>query len=327
MSSTRFVPAWACWSAYATALFAIYLTFRLNPLGDDEHLGNGLLAHTLATCVIWLWSFSFSNTSIYDPAWCWFPIALGIGWIAGSKDSGGISTRGTVALCLLFAWCLRYSWQFPWAGWTTGIDREDWRYVEIAKKTGSGTPLYWLASLFSLHLTPTWLVFAALSPVERVWSDGVDGTLPLFHNKWDALGIGICISAILIQHSADNTLFRFRAKAYGTTTNLDHLSSSKTICREGLWKWSLHPNYFGESFFWLGLGCLACGGEGGWSAPSVSGSWKDIFRAWSGSVIMFCFFRVSCYMTDQRMLANRGDAYRKVMEEVSPLIPFFTWLP
>ena len=328
MASTRFVPPWACYGAYGTALLTSYLTFRAAPCGADAPLWNGLAAHTLATCVLWVWSYCFSNTSIYDPAWCWFPIALGLGWIAHAPSQAS-SPRGQLALLLVVLWCLRYSWQFPWTGWTTGIHKEDWRYVQIAEKTGSNTALYWLASLVSLHLTPTWLVFAAISPMERVWSAGAaEGRVPkLFSNSWDAAGLCVCAAAMLIQHSADSTLFRFRSKAYGTTKNLDYKSSSKKICREGLWNWSRHPNYFGECFFWLGMACLACGGEGGWRAASVSGAWTDLLRAWGGAALMFGFFRVSAHLTDQRMLANRGDKYVEVMREVSPLVPWFTWLP
>ena len=335
MASTRFVPPWACYAAYGTALATIYFTFRAAPYGPLMPLMNGLAAHTLATCVLWVWSYCWSNTSIYDPAWCWFPIALGLGWIAhvSSQQQGpnamfSASPRGQLALGLIVLWCLRYSWQFPWTGWTTGIHKEDWRYVKIADKTGSNTRLYWLASLISLHLTPTWLVFAALSPMERVWSAGrAEGVPELFSNSADAVGLFVSVTAILIQHSSDMTLYHFRRKAYGTTKNLDYKSSSKKICREGLWKWSRHPNYFGECLFWLGLACLASGGEGGFRATSVSGTWTDLFRAWGGAALMFGFFRVSAHLTDQRMLENRGQKYLKVMSEVSPLVPWFTWLP
>ena len=53
----------------------------------------------------------------------------------------------------------------------------------------------------------------------------------------------------------------------------------------------------------------------------------DHVRDWIGAVIILGFFRVSAHLTDQRMLKNRGDKYQHVMDTVSPLIPFPTWLP
>jgi steroid 5-alpha reductase family enzyme len=303
MDSTKYVPASICWLAYCVALVSVFLTFHF-PVYSDA-LWNGLFAHSISTVVIWMFSYSWSNTSIYDPFWTYMPIFIAIGWMSGAPN--GPSLRGYIALILLIVWCARYAIQFPWSGWTRGISHEDWRYVEIAKKTGSNTVFYWLASLVSLHLTPTLLVFWALSPVERVFSRGAVNSLEL--GQLDYFGIAVCISAMLIQHSADSTLFRFRARVYGTSKDLDYKSTNKKICQEGLWKYSRHPNYFGECLFWLGLSIIAYAGE------------IDIspFRAWSGSIVMFIFFRVSAHLTDQRMLINRGKKYQHVMDSVSPL--------
>ena len=231
MASTKYVPAWACWGAYITAVAAMAIVSLHSPLFPASTFWNGFAAHSLATCMLWVWSVAYSNTSIYDPAWCYFPIAMGVCWMAGAAGVGaGVgagagagpppsmppSTRGIVALALLCLWCARYAViDWPWEGWTKGLRAEDWRYVSIAKRTGSGTALYWAVSLVSLHLTPTWLVFASMSPLERVWTGAAAAAAsPL--GVWDAAGIVICVSGVMIQRSADGTLFEFRAKAYGT---------------------------------------------------------------------------------------------------------------
>ena len=54
-------------------------------------------------------------------------------------------------------------------------------------------------------------------------------------------------------------------------------------------------------------------------AAAAHASW-----CWGGAAVMFGFFRVSSYLTDQRMLQRRGEAYRTVMQEVSALVP---WCP
>ena len=167
MTSTKFVPAKICWLAYICACTSVYVTFHY-PLVADQ-FWNGFAAHMVSTVVIWIFSCTYSNTSIYDPFWCYMPLAISIGWMATNAASS-VSTRSCVAFVLLLVWCVRYARQFPWTGWFTGLHHEDWRYVQIAKQTGSGTVLYWFASLISLHLTPTCLVFAGLSPMEREFS-------------------------------------------------------------------------------------------------------------------------------------------------------------
>ena len=60
---------------------------------------------------------------------------------------------------------------------------------------------------------------------------------------------------------------------------------------------------------------------------SEEGGGNSLLRDFGGAAIMLIFFRISAYLTDKRMLRNRGKSYRAVMDEVSPLVPFPTWLP
>ena len=153
----------------------------------------------------------YSNTSIYDPAWCYFPIGMCIGWM--SYAGFNVNFRGMAALILIVLWCVRYAVQFPWSGWFTGIEHEDWRYIEMAKRTGSNTVLYWIASLVSLHMTPTLLVFAGLTPLVDVLVSVADETNKV-STAFDVIGISISLSAMTIQRIADNQLYRFRKKQY-----------------------------------------------------------------------------------------------------------------
>jgi len=105
------------------------------------------------------------------------PIWVALGWM-GCFSSGSDSMfenppseRGEIAFGLLIVWCIRYNISWPWDGWTQGIDTEDWRYVEMSKKTGQGNAAYWIGvSLIGSHIVPTLLVFFALAPMQSVWS-------------------------------------------------------------------------------------------------------------------------------------------------------------
>ena len=309
LASTKPVSALVCWATYAAAFAAVAAAFAW-PLSPSPYW-NGLAAMLGATLVIYGFSYASSNTSLYDPAWCLLPLATVVGWMATSPGLAACaSLRAWYALAALVTWYLRYNYWFPWDGWTRGIETEDWRYGELVKTTGAGTPLYWLLSLTSLHVTPTLLVFFALAPAERVWR-GDAAQPPL--GAADAAAIAVLFGSIALQAVSDEQLRRFRRAAYGPKANLNTASSSKRICRVGLWKYSRHPNYFGEALFWCGVGLAGVAAHA--DAP------RPWYVAASGGVLMLGFFRVSAYLTDRRMLVTRGPEYAAVMAEVSGLVP------
>jgi len=319
MASTRPVSAAICRWTYAVSLVFIAGTFAF-PVHADPYW-NGLLAHCGATVVVFLFSYCNSNSSLYDPAWCLFPVALAMGWLASAGDKP--SPRGVYALALLCLWFGRYHWSFPWEGWSCGIAREDWRYIDLARRTGSGTPLYWFLSFTSLHLTPTLLVWFGLAPARHVWTEAASG--PALGTR-DLVAVAVALGAIAIQALADEELRVFREAQYGCGVNLLKVTSSKAICRAGLWRYSRHPNYFGEALFWLGIALVGHAADVDAHVGAQARSPRPWLAAWGGSAMLFAFFRVSAYLTDQRMLKNRGEQFRVVMDEVSALVPLPSWM-
>ena len=114
MPLTRHVPAVGCCLCYIFAVSWIAFVFKV-PHFEDPYW-NGLCAHLESTVVIWLFSVYFSNSSLYDPAWCILPIALQIGWMMTSPIEP--STRALYSFALTCLWYLRYHCWFPWSGWT-----------------------------------------------------------------------------------------------------------------------------------------------------------------------------------------------------------------
>eukprot|EP00445_Apocalathium_hangoei_P036817 CAMPEP_0203950244 /NCGR_PEP_ID=MMETSP0359-20131031/84428_1 /ASSEMBLY_ACC=CAM_ASM_000338 /TAXON_ID=268821 /ORGANISM="Scrippsiella Hangoei, Strain SHTV-5" /LENGTH=331 /DNA_ID=CAMNT_0050882401 /DNA_START=48 /DNA_END=1043 /DNA_ORIENTATION=+ len=307
MASTGFVPARICWITYVLAAASVALCFSAPPCEDPWRVG--LLAICVATCVVYVFSFAYSNTSIYDPAWCLLPIFVAVGWMLTAKSSP--SPRGWYALGLFVAWFLRYSLWWPWDGWTVGLRTEDWRYIDLAEKIGGVGRLYWLLSLTSLHLTPSLLVFFGLGPLQRLWTSGASGAPPL--GALDAVAAAVSMAAMLANGAADTQLWRFRQRAAhpGAAQHLETEHCAKT-CRQGLWAYSRHPNYCCEATFWLGIAICALAGD---TEGAVPMRW-----AWGGSVVMFMFFRVSASLMDARSLKHR-KGFAKVMQEVPALLP------
>ncbi len=118
---------------------------------------------------------------------------------------------------------------------------------------------------------------------------------PLGAADWAAVAL-LALSVAGEAH-ADRMLAAFRAEP----------ANRGEVCREGLWAWSRHPNYFFEWTVWLAFAALA---------PA---DW----RSWTSPVLMLYFlFRVTGIpATEAQALRSRGDAYRRYQKEVSAFIP------
>jgi steroid 5-alpha reductase family enzyme len=120
----------------------------------------------------------------------------------------------------------------------------------------------------------------------------------------DARWIGAAVACWLLslggETLADRQLARFRA---------DPAHRGRT-CRDGLWGWSRHPNYFFEWLHWFAYVLLAAGGPlAGWS--------------WIGPIVMLLFlYRVSGIpWTEAQALRSRGEDYRRYQRQVSAFFP------
>ena len=98
---------------------------------------------------------------------------------------------------------------------------------------------------------------------------------------------------------------------YRSTVEAEVTADGGTM-RRGLWKYSRHPNYFGEVLFWLSMIPFAVPGGELAQHPAL---------VLSGPVAMALFFRFSCWLMDVRSLQRRPH-YQTVIDEVSAMLPW-----
>ncbi|MGV9141861.1 MAG: DUF1295 domain-containing protein, partial [Promethearchaeota archaeon] len=171
---------------------------------------------------------------------------------------------------------------------------EDWRYKKYRKENPN---IFWLINLFGIHLMPTFLVYLGCLPLYPVFL--LDKTN--FLNIFDVFGTLITFLAIIIESIADKQLNLF----------IKNDNQPKKIMKEGLWKYSRHPNYFGEILFWWGLLFFAL-------ASNIN-SWFTIV----GPVLILVLFNyISIPLMEERNLKRRIN-YEKHIRQVSKLIPWF----
>ncbi len=277
--------------AYAVALAVATVTALTVPTDDPVWIA--FWADIAATFAIFGFSVAYDNSSFYDAYWSVAPIAIAFYWAFHPAGLDGPWVRQALVLGLVSAWGLRLT--FNWARGWTGLDHEDWRYVDKREQTGS---LYWLVSFTGLHLMPTLLVFAGcLALVPALMT----GTRPL--GALDLAATAVTGFAIWLEATADEQLRRFRLSQPPPTAILD----------TGLWARCRHPNYLGEILFWWGLF--------GFALAAAPGTWM-----WTGAgalSITLLFRLASLKLIDDRMLERRPD-YKTRMETVPALLPLGT---
>lgn len=245
------------------------------------HVG---IADLVGTIVIFVFSRIHDNSSLYDPYWSVAPIVLVMVY-----ESMVIQSRFALVLGVLL-WGIRLTYNFL-SGWK-GLDHEDWRYIDFREKYPRA---YWLVSFAGIHLFPTILVFLGCLPIYVTYFPEGEaiGGLRL-------LGVFAMAIAVTIEAAADGMLRDFVRSDPAPGTILD----------EGIWRYSRHPNYFGELMFWWGLWIYGVG-----SSPET---WLWTLAGPVSMTLLFVF--VSIPLLDERSLERR-PGYEEHMKKVSGLIP------
>jgi steroid 5-alpha reductase family enzyme len=270
--------------AYAVAGVLGYLAaYAVREHDPRVVLAAGYLVSALA---IFGFSRAFSNSSFFDAWWMVAPVAA----LPPLFVDAPVMPRAILVAILVTLWAVRLTWNWI-RGWM-GLHQEDWRYVDLAAKTGRA---YWLVSLTAIHLFPAALVYlGSLSIVVSCLGDAPLGAL-------DVIAALVTLGAIAIEAIADQQLHSF-AKSGAPRT---------ATCDVGLWRFSRHPNYFGEMSFWTGLFLFALAAEpGAW--------WAAI-----GPVSIIALFVLGTIpMMEKRQLERRKEAYEAYVRRVSMVVPW-----
>jgi len=274
---------------YLLAFLIVYSFFPF--LTFSQKMISVLISDILATIVVFIFSFIFKNSSVYDPYWGVVPPIIVIYLI--KLFPNGNQMRQMIILSLVLFWSIRLTVNW-FRGWQ-GLGHKDWRYTSIEEKTGKW---FWPVSFLGIHFMPTIVVFLGCLPF---WY-AISGTTSF--NLYDVLAALFTFSAILTEWIADVQLHRFRKNNRGFT-----------FISSGIWNYSRHPNYLGEIGFWGGLFLFVISST---SLVSFTGYWTVI-----GLVSMFILFKfISIPMMEKRNKTKR-PGYIKYINQVPALLPRF----
>jgi steroid 5-alpha reductase family enzyme len=240
----------------------------------------------LAMGLLWLLSLRLRDASIVDVYWGpGFAALAAIGFLA----TGGGHPRRALVLALAVLWGLRLGGHLLWRNAGRG---EDYRYRAMRRRHGERFGVVSLFSVFGLQAILQWTVALPLLLTQAAPGPARLGAL-------DALGVGLWCAGMLFETLGDLQLARFRA---------DPASQGQVLDR-GLWRYTRHPNYFGDFLVWWGFGAIAL------AAPHGG-------IALIGPALMsFLLLRVSGVALLERTIAERRPAYREYQQRTNAFFP------
>jgi steroid 5-alpha reductase family enzyme len=237
--------------------------------------------------LFWLGSLRLRDVSIVDIAWGAAGALIALTTYLVTESTG---PRGLLITGMAVLWGLRLTWHIGRRKIGTG---EDFRYAAWREEHGEAYPLRSLFTVFFFQAVLIWLVSMPVQVAQVSPGPAALGVL-------DLLGLAVWVVGIGFEATADRQLKTFLA---------DPANSGKVMDR-GLWKYSRHPNYFGDSLVWWGIFLVA--------AATASG-WVTLF---SPILMTWFLMKVSGVPLLEKALAERREGYREYMKRTSPFVPW-----
>ncbi len=247
---------------------------------------SGLAVSAGLALLTWAASVVRHDASLVDRLWS---LMIAGPTLAYAAQAGGAGPRAIALLVLVAAWALRLCAYITWRNWGHGEDR---RYQEIRRRNEPNFALKSLWLIFALQALLAWIVsmptLAALV-----------GDRPL--NALDAAGVALALAGFLFEAIGDAQMAAFKA---------DPAHRGQVMDR-GLWRYTRHPNYFGEACFWWGVWLLALGAGGA----------IVIWTVLSPALMTLLLLKVSGVALLEKDIGERRPAYRDYVARTNAFIP------
>lgn len=245
----------------------------------------GVVAALGLMLIVWLASLRLRDASLVDRFWgTGFVLLAWVYWFTAGAPAAGLFMVLPVTL-----WGLRLSAYLSWRNWGHG---EDYRYREMRDKHGSRFPWVSLWTVFMLQGALMWLIAMPLVYGARV-PEGDALIAPLA-----AVGLVVWAFGFVWESVADVQLARFKADPDNRGRVMDR----------GVWRYSRHPNYFGEIVLWWGFFLIGAAAGGWWTLVSAA-------------LMTFLLMRVSGVTLLEKKLNETRPEYGDYMARTNTLLP------
>lgn len=244
----------------------------------------GLGAIAALAVATWVLSLILKNASIVDSLWSLLFAGAAVTYAITTDAPGG--PRRMLVLVLVAVWAVRLSGYITWRNWGEG---EDPRYQAMRRKQGPAFPTKSLVTVFLLQGLIAWVVSLPLV----VAVDGSDdlGPLALFGALVWAIGFAF-------EAGGDLQLARFKGDP----------ANAGVVMDRGFWRYTRHPNYFGDATQWWGFWLIAADAGGWWTAIGPA-------------VMTFMLLRVSGVALLERRMARTRPQYADYVAKTNAFLP------
>ena len=246
----------------------------------------GLAASSAMASLVWAASIPLRDVSIVDSAWGFLVLAPALVAAALAPEAG---PRAPLVLGLAAAWALRLALYITWRH---RGQPEDHRYQAIRARN---QPHFAWKSLYLVFLLQALLASVVALPLSAAVSSRAPWSV------LDAVGVALFALGLTVETMADAQLARFKADP----------AHRGQVMTQGLWRYSRHPNYFGEFCVWWGA----------WAMAAAAGAWWTVVAPLLMTVLLL---KVSGVTLLEKDIGERRPAYRAYIQRTPA---FFPWRP
>ena len=244
-----------------------------------------------AACSFLVWAVSMvrHNVALADRVWS---VSIMVSAVVFALGRPPLSETVAAMLLLGAAWAVRLSAFITWRSWGQPEER---RYAQMRQRNEPHFEWKSVYLVFGLQALLAWLVAMPFLAAAVVPGAG---------NAWSglhSLGLAVALFGLLFEALADAQMAAFKARA----------PKADEVMNQGLWRYSRHPNYFGESCVWWGIALLALAGGGAW--------WAML----SPVLVTFLLLKVSGVNLQEQHLQSRGPAYVDYVRRTSAFLPLW----
>ena len=249
-----------------------------------EFYFNLLIADVISTIVVFTFSLILNNASCYDPYWSIAPLFIVVALLMNRP----LNLPRILVSIAVIGWAVRLT--INWIYTFDNLNWIDWRYELLKDKSKK---LYPIINLLGIHMFPTIVVYFCILPVVFMFYYEVS------INPLVIVFFIFSIMSFTMQGIADIQMHKYRKNKNGTFN------------RNGLWKYSRHPNYLGEILMWINIAILAI---------SALGNYYFLIIGAVINTLMFIFISIPLAENHQK---DRKEGFLEYKNETRMLLPIY----
>lgn len=246
-----------------------------------------LLAVAVAIMLLlWLLSVAMRDASIVDPYWGFGFVVLA--WTA-AVISSHLNSRSILIVTLVTIWGIRLSAYLLWRNLGKGEDR---RYQAMREKHGKD--FWWVSLLTVFVLQGTIMWFVAMPLLVALYYSPSASSFGII----DALGVIVWFTGLFFETVGDYQMAKFKSDP----------GNQGQVMNTGLWRYTRHPNYFGDFCIWWGHYLVSL----------AAGAWWTFL---SPAIMSFFLIKVSGVKLLESDMAERRPGYREYQKSTNAFFP------